>query len=313
MKSVTLPQQECHEAAVSGFSAPAPRRILLIHNPTAGGWRARRFAAVVAALEELGCAIDIRPTGARGDAEAFARAASPADHDLVAVAGGDGTLNEAAGGLTASNSGLPLAIVPLGTANVLANEIGMPFDARRVARVLAEGRPRPVFAGLANGRPFLQMAGAGYDARVVATVDLGLKRRLGKLAYGLAMVRAVFDYGFPPLRVTVDGEVHSAASVIVAKGHFYGGRYVCCPDAKLENPSLEVCLFEQGGPWATLRYLLALGMGRLGRTSGVRLRRGRKVTIEGPLGAPVQTDGDLSARLPLTVQIRPEPLFLIYP
>jgi YegS/Rv2252/BmrU family lipid kinase len=308
-----LLQQVCNITARGSLPAPSARRILLIHNPTAGGWRARRFAAVVQALRTRGCTVAVRGTARRGDAEAFAGAASAADFDLVAVAGGDGTINEAANGLASGASSLPLGIVPLGTANVLAHEIGMPFSADGIARVLAEGRPRPIHPGVLNGRLFLQMAGAGFDAHVVATVDPDLKRRLGKLAYVLATLRAIGRFSFPRHRVRLEGGETEAASVIVAKGHFYGGTFVCCPDARLEDPLFQVCLFERSGPWATVRYALALGTGRLARLKDVRLVKTRALTVEGPEGAPLQADGDGMGRLPAVLEIREEPLSLLYP
>lgn len=257
--------------------------------------------------------VSVRGTARRGDAEGFAKAASVAEFDLVAVAGGDGTINEAANGLASGGSGLPLGIVPLGTANVLAHEIGMPFSPEGIARVLAEGRPRPVHPGVLNGRLFLQMAGVGFDAHVVATVDLDLKRRFGKLAYVQATLKALGAFAFPRYRLRLDGQEAEAASAVIAKGHFYGGTFVCCPDARLEEPWFQVCLFDRPGTWATLRYTLALGMGRLARLKDLRLVRARTLTIEGPEGNPLQADGDGMGQLPAVLEIREEPLLLVYP
>ncbi|MEO5337260.1 MAG: diacylglycerol kinase family lipid kinase [Magnetospirillum sp. WYHS-4] len=305
-------QQHCNIGGEIALSQADLRRILLIRNPTAGGWRARRFASVLKRLEGLGCRVTVRDTAARGDAEALSRAATSADFDLVAVAGGDGTLSEAANGLAASGSGLPLAVVPLGTANVLAHEIGMPFDADGIARVLATGTPRPVYPGIANGRLFLQMAGIGFDAHAVAAVSLPLKRRLGKAAYILAVLK-VLARPFATCRIEVDGKTFEAASAIVAKGHFYGGRFVFCPGARLEAGTLEVCLLPRTGILNFLRYLTAFGLGAVHRLSDVRVVRGRRLRIEGPTGEPVQGDGDLLTTLPLTIEVRDEPLALIYP
>ena len=161
-------------------SANLRRRVLVIRNPTAGGSTRPRFGRVLEHLARFGATVTVRETTCRGDAEQIAASASSDTFDVVA-AGGDGTINEVANGLAGKD--LPLAIVPLGTANVLAVEIGMPLRARRIARAIACGDVRSVHVGMVNGRRFLMMAGVGFDAHVVANVNPRLKRAFGKLAY----------------------------------------------------------------------------------------------------------------------------------
>jgi YegS/Rv2252/BmrU family lipid kinase len=297
-------------------SAPSPRRMTIVFNPTAGGRRRVRLERTLTLLRAAGCDVAVRATAARGDAETIARhfGSAPAAADLLVVAGGDGTINEAVNGLL-SNGGAsaPLALVPLGTANVLAAEIGLATSPAVVARTIARGETAPAYVGMANGRCFTAMAGVGFDAHVVANVDLRLKRRLGKGAYVLESIRQLFRFRFPRYRVTVDGQAFEAASVIVAKGHYYAGRYVCAPEARLDRPEFHVCLFERGGRWNAIRYALALARGRLPRLADFRIVPGRSVTIEGPPGDPVQGDGDVIARLPARIEIAPQPLRLIVP
>jgi diacylglycerol kinase family enzyme len=204
-------------------------------------------------------------------------------------------------------------LVPLGTANVLAAEIGLATAPAIVARTVAQGTPIRTYVGMANGRCFTAMAGVGFDAHVVANVDLRLKRRLGKGAYVLESIRQLFRFRFPRYRVTIDGKTFEAASVIVAKGHYYAGRYICAPDARLDQPEFHVCLFERGGRWNAIRYAVALALGRLPNLPDFRIVRGRIVTIDGPAGDPVQGDGDVVARLPVHIDIAPQPLHLIVP
>jgi diacylglycerol kinase (ATP) len=295
-------------------TSPGPfRRILLIHNPTAGRRKARRVAAVVEALRGLGCRVELKATEARGDAEAFARAAGPQDIDVVAVAGGDGTIAEVANGLAASGSNLPIAVLPMGTANVFAIEIGMPFAPAEVARVIAQGAPHPVHCGQANGRLFVQMVGVGFDAHVVAAVDLGLKRHLGKLAYAWAMLTGVLRFSAPLYRLSIDGVPHEARSVIVAKGRYYAGRFVIAPEARLDDPRFQVCLFARGSAFAICGYFLALALGRLHRHPDVRLVPGREIVIDGPAGEPIQADGDPAGVLPLRAEIAAMTLAVIAP
>jgi diacylglycerol kinase (ATP) len=287
------------------------RRLLIIFNSTAGARRRRRFEAVLAELRRLGCEPTVRPTGARGDAEQLAASADPNRHDVVVAAGGDGTINEVVNGLR--DSRLPLAVVPLGTANVLAAEIGMGTDVQSVARTIALGRPRPISVGVANGRRFLLMAGTGFDAHVVQQVDLALKGRIGKAAYALQILRQLGRFTFPEYAVTIDGTTWKAASVLVANAHYYGGRFVCAPNADLRAPTFEVCLFERRGRLSVIGYALAMLAGRLPKLKSYRVLSAAKVHIDGGSDEPVQGDGDIIGHLDVTIEIEPEALHLVYP
>ncbi len=293
-----------------------PRRLVLIYNPTAGGRSRHRFEATLAALRDFGSDLELRETDGPGHAENLARSVTPEDGDVVVVAGGDGTINEAVNGLVrreAQAKPLPLGIIPLGTANVLAAEIGLATEPGAVARTLAEGSIRPVSVGRAGDRIFTMMAGAGFDAHVVANVDTGLKRRIGKGAYVWESARQFWRFGFPDYRVTLDGVERRVASVIVAKGHFYGGRFICAPEARLEDPRFQVCLFERRGAWNAARYALALCFGRLARLPDVRVVPAREVRIDGPQGDPVQGDGDIIGHLPIVTRVLPDALRLVMP
>ncbi len=285
------------------------RQLMIIFNPTSG--RRRRFEAVLERLRARGCRPCVQVTAAAGDAERLAAAADPARYDLLVVAGGDGTVNEVINGL--GDRRLPLAILPLGTANVLAAELGLDADPDAVARTIAQGAARPVTLGIANGRRFILMAGAGFDAQVVATVNLGIKRRLGKAAYGLAILRQLLVYGFPGYRVVLDGSPRRAASVVVANAHFYGGRFVAAPAAGLQSPTFEVGLFERSGRLAAIGYALALFLGVLPRLKSYRILAARRIEIEGPAGEPVQADGDVIARLPVRIELLPAAIELVFP
>jgi YegS/Rv2252/BmrU family lipid kinase len=287
------------------------RRVLVIHNPVAGRRRRARLDAVAERLRRLGCAVTVKETARRGDAEDFARTASAADHDVVAAAGGDGTANEVVNGLAAD--GPALAIIPLGTANVLASEIGLdPTDALAVARAIAFGPIRPIHVGDVNGRRFLMMAGAGLDAEVVAGLDPAFKRRFGRFAYVADSVRRAAAYAFPTLTVTADGREHACRMVVACKGRHYGGPFVVAPRARLGAPAFEVCLLPRGGFWAAMRYGLALPLGLLPRLAEVSAVSAASLTISGPPGAPVQGDGDIIARLPATLRVA-DPVRLVVP
>jgi diacylglycerol kinase (ATP) len=292
----------------------SPRRALLIHNPAAGRSHARRLQEVIRRLTDLGVIVTLRATRRRGDAETFAREASADEFDVVIAAGGDGTVNEVVNGLVAGASGVRLAVVPLGTANVLACEIGLdPKDTSQIARTIAHGPARTVHLGTANGRHFVLMAGVGLDAHVVAGVNGTLKRHTGKLAYVVESLRQVFGYDFPALQIRANGRTYEGRMAVACKGRFYGGPFIAAPGAKLDDPKLHVCILPMSGATGMVRYGMALPMGKLAALPEVQVIASDSIVISGPRGAPVQGDGDIVARLPAEISVGRDTVELVAP
>ncbi|HZB92543.1 MAG TPA: diacylglycerol kinase family protein [Stellaceae bacterium] len=291
------------------------RRLLVIYNPTSGRRKRRKLERFLFHLEALGARATLCETTAPRHAETIARAADPALVDAVLVAGGDGTINEALNGL--AGSPLPLAVLPLGTANVLANEIGLPRRAAALARMAAFGPARPVWPGEAISdsgvRRFLVMAGIGFDAAVVEHLDLALKRRTGKLAYVASILGRLRDYRPCFYRGEVDGRPVMGASLVAAKAHFYGGRFVLAPAARLDEPSLHLVVFDDAGRRAALGYMAAMSLGILRHCRSLRVVPGKSVWLIEPAGAAVQLDGDIQLRLPTRLGIARTPQLLVMP
>ncbi|NFV82174.1 diacylglycerol/lipid kinase family protein [Magnetospirillum aberrantis] len=294
--------------------AERARRVLVIYNPTAGRKRGKRLTDTLALLRAKGCEVVERRTTRRGDAEEFARDASSDDFDVVVAAGGDGTVNEVINGMVSRPDRPRLAVIPLGTANVLALEIGLdPKDAEQVSDTIAHGPSRTVHLGLANGRHFLLMAGAGLDAHVVEGVNVALKRHAGKLAYVVESVRQAFGYDFPELQIRANGQTYEGRMAVACRGRFYGGPFVAAPDARLDRPKLEVCILPKSGVGGVVRYGLALPMNKLAELPEVQVVSADSITILGPRGAPLQGDGDIVARLPAEISIASETVELVMP
>jgi len=307
-----------------------PKSILLIRNPTAGRRRGGLADEVVRLVRERGWTIDIIDTTRAGDARRLALNCDADRYGVIAVAGGDGTINEVVNGLADRDDGGPaLGIVPLGTANVLAHELGLRIVARDIADTMTAGRETLIWPGkaacsassISQGGPrcFSLMAGAGFDAKVVAGVTALLKRRLGRAAY---VWRSMIEtHRYRPVRyaVEIDGTSYEAASAIVTRARMYAGPYVVAPLARLSEPLLHVCLFERWGRWQTLRFGLALLRGRLPRTGGFRVVTGRSVRISvtedaGELGRqPVQIDGDDALALPVSIAVAARAVRLLEP
>jgi diacylglycerol kinase (ATP) len=293
----------------------APKAILLIRNPTAGKRRRGLVDAVVARVRAEGWTVDLVDTAAAGDARRLAETCDAARYSVIAVAGGDGTINEVVNGLARRGAEDPalapsLAIVPLGTANVLAHELGLKISAAAIAGAITAGHELSMRPGAASAdgsaRHFSLMAGAGFDAHVVAGVSASLKRRWGKLAY---VWRSLVESArYRPVRylVEIDGVRHEAASVIVTRGRHYAGPYVVAPDAMLSEPTLHVCLFERWGRLQPLRFGAALVLGRLPRAAGYRVVAGQdvRISVEGDTTRqPLQIDGDDALSLPVSIAL----------
>ncbi len=291
------------------------RRLLVIHNPTAGHRAAKKLARWRAALDALGAAVTLVETEGPLHALDLARGADVARFDAVAVAGGDGTINEAVNGLVGTS--LPLAILPLGTANVLANELGLPRNLETLARIAAFAPARRIWPGeilsaeRAEPWRFLLMAGVGFDAEVVAHLDLALKRRIGKGAYVLGSLAQLARHAGRCVDASVDGAALQCAALVVARAHFYGGRFVLAPAARLDQRQLHAVIFPALSRGAALRYMAAVVLGRLSRQRDVAIRISERIELRGPAGAPVQIDGDIRAHLPASIGLADEPIAII--
>ena len=289
-------------------------RLLVIAN-VRGAARERRFAAVLAALGRAGAQVDVVRVESPGDAARHARAAVAGNSGVerLVVAGGDGTMNDAVNGLDGAT--LPVAFLPLGTANVLAQELALPRHPDALARWILHGRAEPVHLGRANGRLFLLMAGVGIDAEVCERIDRGMKSRFRQGAYVATTIERWLRYRPRRYRLTVDGVAYDAASAVVSNAVHYGGPFVFAPEADFREPLLHVCLFRRSGRMAATRYMIAMVLGLLPRMRDFAIVTGRHVVIEAepgaPAGDPVQVDGDVLARLPVTIEVAEKRLFLV--
>ena len=283
--------------------------ITVIFNPTAGGGRDRRLRHFVRALEQGGARVRLYHTRAPGDATRYLNGLVD-QGECVVAAGGDGTTNDVINGL---KPGVALALFPIGTANVLARELNLPRKPEAAAAVVLEGRTLMITPARLNGRRFLVVAGVGYDAWVVDQVDLIAKRRIGKLAYALSMLRQVLRYGEVRFRVTVDGRPLDCFSAVISNGRYYGGSFILSRQANLNRRSVQVLLFQRPGRLFLLRCLTALLFGRMERVDGVTSLSAERVTITAPGLEPVQTDGDPAGFLPAEIELEPEPVAVRVP
>jgi YegS/Rv2252/BmrU family lipid kinase len=295
------------------------RRATLIANPKTGRYGSRRLrpiADVAAQLQSLGIEVDLRLTSAPGEAtELAARAAHNGTSDVI-VAGGDGTINEAIQGLAGTKA--RLAIIPRGTANVLARELNLPLDDAKATVVAAGGKSRRIHLGVAideragTRRLFVLMAGIGLDASVVRRVDPSLKKRIGKGAFWISGLSHLANWDPRPFTLEIDNLKYTATFAAVGNAARYGGDLAITPGARIDEPEFEICIIET---LSRVRYLhllshaLRAGMPR--DNPEVKFVKSASVKASGE--AAVQVDGELIGELPMRFEIARESLEVIVP
>jgi diacylglycerol kinase (ATP) len=304
-------------SAPAGSEARGPaRRGVLIYNPTAGQ-RDRRAAmqAVIERLRDDGIELAHAPTRGPGHATRIVRDLLPGNPDVVAVCGGDGTVSEAAAALLGTD--VPLAILPGGTSNVLAVELGIPFELDRAARLIVDAEVRTVRAAVANDRPFLLMAGVGLDARVMGKMSLFLKRWFGRAGILVTAVVEFFRYEFPKLDVEIDGAHHAATFAVVANSKHYAGDWIVAPDASADSDTLEVLIFDSRSRRDLFRLFRGMqgGKGKHLKSGLARVVRGRRVRVTSlePYAVEVQVDGDCVLETPVECRIAERRLRVLAP
>lgn len=290
-------------------------RLTIIANPAAGGGRA--YGQIRRALERWNHP-DWEPTllPTRDRLHAGTLALGLLDHppDLLAVCGGDGTINEVVSRLPAPP--FPLAILPGGTANVMARELGLPLDPVKALGVALGMQVRRVDLGeLRRGsdRRFLFVAGIGFDASAVARARPRLKSVLGMGAYLVAAAEGLRRYGFPEFEVDSDAGVRRATSCLVCNAKSYGGGLRFCPGADMQDGLLDLLLIQGVHRAGLALFLLQAWLGVAAERGWILRVRTRGARIEGPAAVPVEADGELAGRLPLEIGLAPSILPLVAP
>ncbi len=234
------------------------------------------------------------------------------------VAGGDGTINEVLNGLVDARiigrNIPPLGIIPMGTANVLAIEIGMDFRTEAIADYVQNGVEADIFPGMANGRAFMLMAGVGADAQTVADISPRLKRWIGKGAYVWQGLITTLRGNQPAFTITANGQTTHATGVIATHAAHYAGKYILAPDASLRHHNLDIIILSATGRIAKLRYALALLCSRLSQSKDVRVIKTKEIIIcSSAPNAALQIDGEAWGRLPCHVCLSDHAIRLIMP
>ena len=225
--------------------------------------------------------------------------------DFAVVGGGDGTLNAAAFGVI--EAGLPLGILPLGTANDLARTLGIPFDLDGSAKVIADGHTRRIDLGVVNGQPFFNVASLGLSAELAQQLTHDIKRRFGRLGYALVAMKVLAQA--KPFRATITSETESVRvrtlQIAVGNGRFYGGGNAVEKDAAIDDQHLDLYSLEFERAWKLAFMARSFRYGEHGAWSEVRAIRAKEFDIRTRRSRPINADGEIVTQTPAHFSIRP--------
>jgi diacylglycerol kinase (ATP) len=298
-------------------------RSKLIVNPTSGPWDVRReLPAVLNHLEDQGWRTTLHQTERPGEATDLARQAMEHGLDGVFVVGGDGTINEIINGL--AESPVALGVLPAGTGNAWAKELGLPTRSPRhmlplldSVRALVPGTTRRIDLGKANGRYFLQWVGTGLDAEVTYAMEPRTRRqrRLGALAYIVAGVATAVNMAGIRTRIWIDDEriYRRSILIVISNSQLYGGKVRIATDARLDDGLLDVNVFSGTGFGSAIRATLGVITGLHARDPRHSFYRANTIRVEADKPMAIHVDGEPLGATPLECIVVPRALSIMIP
>ncbi len=279
--------------------------VSLVVNPAAGSNTSRSLDRVTSLLKQ-NASLSTVITEKQGDA--FDCAKGTKKTDRIIVAGGDGTINEVINGLLSSDDPdsreIPLSIIPCGTANVLAKELGIPENIDGAVHRIFSGSANKISLGRINGRYFSLMAGIGFDAETVLGVKNDfIKKISGKLAHVVSGLKVLIHHNPAPFRViTPDKELHGYTAVI-GNAKCYGGFYYVTPGASVNDPHLDICLFQGKTRAGLLRFIIGVLRQKHLDFKDVDYAKASQMEIQSDSRVHVQIDGEYFGTLPVKIEI----------
>ena len=301
--------------------------IRVVFNPTARGDKARQVRELLSHLATSGgTPVVLHPTTGPGTAPDIAREAVNSGCSILVAAGGDGTVNEVVNGLATARDGLAstsLGILPLGTVNVFAKELGIPSDLGAAWNVLSGSGRRtldlpfvqpvaPTGEKAPPRRYFAQMAGAGLDSLALRMVRWELKKRIGQFAYLWACVEALWAPR-PQIHLRTSSLSLVAPLVAVGNGRFYGGRFPVFPKAQLDDGQLDVTVLRRATLLSLSRVIIALQRDRLATGPDALCLQTDSLTLDASDGTPWHVEGDPMGSMPISIGLLPKALMVVVP
>ena len=299
---------------------PFSERLLVILNPAAGQEDPARVRRQIGgALAVRGASFDLVETSGAGDAARMAREAAALGYGKVGAAGGDGTIAEVITGL--AGGPVPLGIIPLGTGNQLASNLGIPPDVERAVEVAVRGHSRPIDIGqLGDGSYFALMAGAGWDAEVMHSSSRRLKERWGFGAYLLQGLKRVAAPPSALFSICADGttfELRAATVLIANAGQLFSSMFPVelriAPDTSFQDGLLDICIFAPRNLPDVAAVLWKVARRQYVGDDRMIYLQAREVQISADPPVVAQVDGDCIGETPITARAVPGGVSVLMP
>ena len=289
-------------------------RFFVIFNPAARSEKSRRMRQFLDS--KTNDHVTLAPTEKADDARRLAAQAVADGYDLIVAAGGDGTVNEVINGT--GLSGVALGILPLGTVNVFAQDLGIPGKMDEAWAVVESGRIRAIDLARAESkgktRFFAQLAGVGFDARAVRAASCALKKKIGPLSYVWAGLKVLRErHASVEVCVSASGKSVSGVAVLIGNGRFYGGPFRLFPEARMDDGLLDVCVFEKGGYFDMLRYGQGILRGVHTGFPDVKYFQAKEFVCSAAQPVPFELDGEDAGEVPVRFSVMPRALRVMTP
>jgi diacylglycerol kinase (ATP) len=279
-------------------------KLAIIFNPAARGEKARSLEEKVRSLTGPDTPLF---TSRPGETVALARQLAQEGHSTIVAAGGDGTINEVVNGIAGLD--VSLGILPTGTMNILACELGLPTtQLEQCWEIIQRGFTRSIDLAMANDQYFVQLAGIGLDALVVRETDLNMRKTIGPISYIFAAAQII---GRPAPRLEIcfnERETMGGCFVLVGNGRFYGGPLSFFPKAKNDDGLLDVLVFKHQGYLDIIRYLQGVLIGNHADFADIEYRQIHSLRVISDRRIPVEVDGEVSFHTPVQFRVGPSKL-----
>lgn len=288
-------------------------KVALIVNHVAGQGRSKKFLSKVKSkLESAGFRLTVYLTEREGQATQFAKQAKREGNKVVIAVGGDGTVSEVINGIAQSK--IQFGLIPSGTADVFAHEVGIPTHRPLVAcDIIIQGKTKNIDLGKAGSKYFALMAGIGFDAQVVYEVKPEVKRLLKDIAYPLTGIKTLLTYKPSLMQIKLDKQSTQGYFVVIGNARYYAGRFSITKKARIDDGLLDVCVFGGKTMAGFVKFIQGVITGRHLKLADVSYYRAKEISITSSQRTLVQADGEIIGKTPMNFSIVPQTLPVFVP
>ncbi|MFT8520323.1 diacylglycerol/lipid kinase family protein [Acetobacter syzygii] len=287
------------------------KKVLLIVNPNSGNYCQTKVLKFIENLYLLGVNVDVKKTIYAGHVKTLARTASLSNmYSHIIACGGDGTISEVAENIVGTK--IILGILPIGTANVLAHDLKIPFDTQKNAQRIFSGRYSITWPGYVKNNNkkyfFIQMSGIGIDAEIIKNNNKNLKKIIGKLSYVFTGFLSLLRYDMKFFTIDINGEKYKSTFAIISKGELYAGKYKLFTSQNYNKKSFSVLIFKSKSKFVLLYSILSIFLFKNRNLKSLRYIESSSLKVISEKKVPIQCDGDEKCYTPVCIDVSDYPL-----